>query len=117
MLERIREILTTDVPFNYIVSIERVTFASGWNSKTQSEHLETCLRNAVNSIYNTKPLFIGWGGAIPFAGILGSNFPNSDFLVTGASLPDWNGHGPNENLDLVSLLNLTSALGLLFSKY
>ena len=117
MFERIKEILTTDVPFNYKVSFSRVDIANGWDAKASSDHLTTCLNEAVYQAYHTKPLFVGGGGAIPFASILGESFPNADFLVTGAMLLDSNAHGPNENLDLASTINMTSAIGILFSKF
>ena len=117
MFERIKEILSTDVPFNYKVSFDRVDLADGWDAKAHSEHLVNWLSESVQMSYHTEPLFIGGGGGIPFAGILGENFPDADFLVTGSSLLNCNAHGPNENLDLESTINLTSALGLLFSKY
>ncbi|CAI2367617.1 unnamed protein product [Moneuplotes crassus] len=114
MFERIKELMTTDVPFNYQVSIERPDIAAGWNAKALSEKVDTALNDAVKSSYGTNPVFQGCGGAIPFAGILGEKFPKADFLVTGSSLPDTNAHGPNENLDLPSTRNLTTALAFLF---
>ena len=88
MLERITEILTTDVPFNYKVTLERPDVAGGWDAKALSEKVEKSLNDAVQTAYGTAPIFLGCGGAIPFAGILGEKFPKADFLVTGASLPD-----------------------------
>ena len=115
MLERITEVLTTNVPFNYKVTIERPDVAKGWDAKALSEKVEKSLKNAAQSAYGTDPVFVGCGGAIPFAGILGEKFPEADFLVTGASLPDTNAHGPNENLDLPSTRNLTTALAHLLA--
>ena len=65
----------------------------------------------------TKFLFMRYGGGIPFVNYLGKNYPDTYFLVTGASLPDCSEYGPNENLDLATLINLTSALVVLFSRY
>lgn len=115
MLEDIIETLIKDVPFNYKVSIERPDVANGWNAKPLSEKVEKSLNDAVEKAYGTKPMFMGCGGAIPFAGILGERFPDADFLITGASLPDSNAHGPNENLDLPSTRNLTTTMALLFA--
>eukprot|EP00343_Euplotes_focardii_P003369 CAMPEP_0205812714 /NCGR_PEP_ID=MMETSP0205-20121125/17253_1 /ASSEMBLY_ACC=CAM_ASM_000278 /TAXON_ID=36767 /ORGANISM="Euplotes focardii, Strain TN1" /LENGTH=182 /DNA_ID=CAMNT_0053093839 /DNA_START=18 /DNA_END=563 /DNA_ORIENTATION=- len=102
MLERITEVVSKDVPFGYKVTLERADVANGWNAKALSEGVEKSLNAAVEIAYGTQPIFVGCGGAIPFAGILGEKFPKADFLVTGSSLPDTNAHGPNENLDLPS---------------
>jgi acetylornithine deacetylase/succinyl-diaminopimelate desuccinylase-like protein len=116
MLKKIREVLTTDVPFNYKVSLERVDVSDGWNSKALSEDIDSALKSSVKDVYGTEPAFIGCGGAIPFAEILGRKYPKANFLITGASLPDTNAHGPNENLDLISTKNLTATIGLMLSK-
>ena len=41
---------------------------------------------------------IGEGGTIPFMGMLGDQFPDAQFVVTGVIGPDGNAHGPNEYL-------------------
>lgn len=115
MLDRIKEIVTTDVPFNYKVTLERPDVANGWDAKALDDKLDSSLKDAVDKAYGTKPIQVGCGGAIPFAGILGEKFPKADFLVTGAFLPDANCHGPNENLDLISTKNLITALSLLLN--
>jgi acetylornithine deacetylase/succinyl-diaminopimelate desuccinylase-like protein len=117
MLKGITEILTYQVPFNYKVTIERPDVANGWDSKEHTPDLQEALNYGVDKAYGSAPIFIGCGGAIPFAGILGEKFPEANFLVTGSSLPDSNAHGPNENLDLPSTKNMITALALMLSKY
>lgn len=114
LFEKIKEVVTTDVPFNYQVELLRPEISAGWNAKALSENIETSLNDAVRAAYGTQPLFLGCGGAIPFAAILGEKFPKADFLITGASLPDTNAHGPNENIDLTSVRNITTAFAYLF---
>jgi len=114
--EKVKETLTKDVPFNYKVSFERADLSDGWNAKALSSGVEKALKNGIKDIYGNEPAFIGCGGAIPFAEILGRKYPNADFLITGASLPDANAHGPNENLDLISFKNLTSSIAIMLSQ-
>ena len=117
MLGRIKEIITTDVPFDYKVTIGREDVAKGWDAKELSPGLVQALEYGVNKSYGNVPLQSGCGGAIPFVAILGEKFPNANFLVTGSSLPDTNAHGPNENLDLLSTKRMIYALALMLSKY
>jgi hypothetical protein len=42
----------------------------------------------------------GCGGSIPFMGMLGRQFPHTQFLITGVLGPLSNAHGPNEFLHL-----------------
>ena len=43
---------------------------------------------------------MGEGGTIPFMAMLGEEFPEAQFLITGVLGPNSNAHGPNEFLDL-----------------
>ena len=117
MYNKIKEVLSTDVPFSYKVSFNRPDLSNGWNSHLYSDYLIKTLEESVNEIYNWKPVFKGNGGAIPFVEILAAKLPKAELLVTGASLPDDNAHGPNENLDMISWRNVTSTLAILFTKY
>ncbi len=39
---------------------------------------------------------VGSGGTIPFMGMLGEQFPQTQFFITGVLGPQSNAHGPNE---------------------
>jgi hypothetical protein len=52
-------------------------------------------------------MFLGAGGSIPFIGMLGEKFPETQFLVTGVLGPHANAHGPNEFLHLDYAQKLT----------
>jgi di/tripeptidase len=41
---------------------------------------------------------MGEGGSIPFMGMLGARYPQTQFVVTGVLGPHSNAHGPNEFL-------------------
>ena len=46
-------------------------------------------------------------------GMLGTMFPDAQFLVTGVLGPGSNAHGPNEFLHLPAARHITAALALL----
>ena len=40
---------------------------------------------------------MGEGGSIPFMGMLGEQFPQAQFLITGVLGPESNAHGPKNS--------------------
>jgi len=50
---------------------------------------------------------IGEGGTIPFMAMLGRQFPQAQFLITGVLGPKSNAHGPNEFLHIPYATKLT----------
>jgi hypothetical protein len=44
--------------------------------------------------------YMGEGGTIPFMGMLGEKFPNTQFVITGVLGPHSNAHGPNDFLHI-----------------
>ena len=50
---------------------------------------------------------MGEGGTIPFMAMLGEQFPNAQFLITGVLGPKSNAHGPNEFLHIEYAKRLT----------
>ena len=55
---------------------------------------------------------MGEGGTIPFMGMLGEQFPEAQFMITGVLGPHSNAHGPNEflHLDMVDEINCMRCL-------
>jgi acetylornithine deacetylase/succinyl-diaminopimelate desuccinylase-like protein len=53
---------------------------------------------------------MGEGGTIPFMGMLGTHFPEAQFLITGVLGPKSNAHGPNEFLHLAYAKRLTACV-------
>jgi acetylornithine deacetylase/succinyl-diaminopimelate desuccinylase-like protein len=48
--------------------------------------------------FGKPPAYMGEGGTIPFMGMLGEKFPETQFVITGVLGPQSNAHGPNEFL-------------------
>lgn len=51
----------------------------------------------------------------PFMGLLGSIFPQAQFVITGVLGPGSNAHGPNEFLHLATGERVTSSIALLLA--
>ena len=73
---------------------------SGWFSKPVSEWLDASLDRASNQVFGKPYRRMGTGGTIPFMRMLGDQYPECDFMITGVLGPHSNEHGPNEFLDL-----------------
>ena len=65
-----------------------------------------------------KPFcFIGEGGIIPFMSMLGNQFPNTQFLITGVLGPVSNAHRPNEFLSVLYAKKLMACVSYVLSKF
>ena len=60
---------------------------------------------------------MGEGGTIPFMGMLGEKFPNTQFVITGVLGPHSNAHGPNEFLHIPTGKRVTSAVARLLAAH
>jgi acetylornithine deacetylase/succinyl-diaminopimelate desuccinylase-like protein len=58
------------------------------------------VQEASRASFGRDVAFMGEGGTIPFMGMLGREFPEAQFLITGVLGPRSNAHGPNEYLDI-----------------
>ena len=61
--------------------------------------------------------WMGEGGTIPFMAMLGSRFPDAQFLITGVLGPGSNAHGPNEFLHLPTGRRVTAAVALVLDAH
>ena len=73
---------------------------AGWNAPSFAPWLEASMQRASQQVFGRDAVHLGCGGSIPFMGMLGAQFPNTQFLITGVLGPHSNAHGPNEFLDL-----------------
>ena len=99
--EIIKEKLTTNVPFNSIVTFKTVVLVDGWNQKD----INNCLVESFNR--SSKELFnkecygkIVSGITIPFIKKLENLYPNCNLVVSGLMGNDSNCHCIDECLDI-----------------
>jgi acetylornithine deacetylase/succinyl-diaminopimelate desuccinylase-like protein len=96
-----KRILTEDPPGGAEVTFEASPFVSqGWNAPEFAPWLEQLLNRAGEAAFGHPPAYMGEGGSIPFMGMLGKRFPQTQFVITGVLGPHSNAHGPNEFLHI-----------------
>jgi acetylornithine deacetylase/succinyl-diaminopimelate desuccinylase-like protein len=95
----LRRALESDPPYGATVRFEADP-ASGWAAPPLAPWLARSVQEASRASFGRDVAFIGEGGTIPFMGMLGREFPEAQFLITGVLGPRSNAHGPNEYLDI-----------------
>ena len=81
--------------------------ASGWCAPPLAPWLGHALERASQHHYGKAAAFLGEGVTIPFMSMLGQQYPQAQFVITGVLGPHSNAHGPNEFLDLDYAQRLT----------
>ncbi len=80
---------------------------AGWNAPAIADWLEVSMMKASQGFFDKPSVYMGTGGTIPFMGMLGEQFPEAQFLITGLLGPNSNAHGPNEFLHIEKGKKLT----------
>jgi acetylornithine deacetylase/succinyl-diaminopimelate desuccinylase-like protein len=107
---RLRELLVRDPPYGARVNFEVEKSCSGWHAPTLAGWLEESVDRASRTYFGKPAMYMGEGGTIPFMGMLGEQFPQAQFLITGVLGPHSNEHGPNEFLHLPTAKRLTGCV-------
>src|SRR5262249_19549741 len=76
-------LLVKDPPYGARISYEPGASAAGWNAPGLSPWLEQSLQHASEAAFGAPPAYMGEGGSIPFMAMLGEQFPQAQFVVTG----------------------------------
>ena len=104
---RLTELLTADPPSGATVTVSPGWGATGWDAPPTASWLAAALHASSTAWFDEEPRSIGEGGTIPFMAMLGEQFPNAQFVVTGVLGPGSNAHGPNEFLHVATGEHLT----------
>jgi len=94
----LQKLLEKDPPYGASVRFEPEKASQGWNAPPLAPWLERALTDASRAAFGKPACFLGEGGSIPFMAMLGEEFPNAQFFITGVLGPASNAHGPNEFL-------------------
>jgi acetylornithine deacetylase/succinyl-diaminopimelate desuccinylase-like protein len=114
----VKTVLERDPPYG-----AQVTFknggggAAGWNAPPFAPWLEESISSASRNVFGKNAVSVGSGGTIPFMGMLGEQFPKTQFFVTGVLGPQSNAHGPNEFLHLDYAQKLTACVALVLADH
>jgi acetylornithine deacetylase/succinyl-diaminopimelate desuccinylase-like protein len=115
--EIIRRVLTADPPYGAEISVEFEQAGTGWDAPALAPWLERATSEASQTFYGHDAAYLGLGGSIPFMGMLGEQFPDAQFLITGVLGPKSNAHGPNEFLHIPYAKKLTACVAYIVGRY
>lgn len=107
---RLAELLERDPPHRAQVAFAVEQGSSGWNASPLEPWLERSLSRASQELFGRPACYLGEGGTIPFMAMLGTRFPDAQFVITGVLGPQSNAHGPNEFLELATARRLTGCI-------
>ena len=96
----LKRMLEEDPPYRARVRFDPDWAASGWNAPPLKPSFARLLDACSMESYGRPAAYMGEGGTIPFMNMLGAQFPQAQFLITGVLGPQSNAHGPNEFLHL-----------------
>ena len=104
------ETLLRDPPYGAQVTFKPEHGMAGWNAPSFAPWLEASMQRASQLVFGHEAVHVGCGGSIPFMGMLGAQYPNTQFLITGVLGPQSNAHGPNEFLDIAYTKKITACV-------
>ncbi len=117
VIAEMTEVLEADPPYGARVRFEAEEGAGGWNAPPLETWLATAIDQASEAVFGRPMRLYGEGGTIPFMGMLGQQFPEAQFVITGVLGPESNAHGPNEFLHVRYAQGLTRALALILDAH
>jgi len=103
----VKQRLEADPPYGVSIEFDVDSSLAGWDAPPVAPWLEQAMQDASRATFGRDAMYLGTGGSIPFIGMLGERFPETQFLVTGVLGPHSNAHGPNEFLHLACAERLT----------
>lgn len=106
----VKHALESNPPYGAKVSFEVISAMGGWNAPSTEPWLADAIQSASIHFFGRDAMYMGVGGTIPFMGMLGEKFPQTQFLVTGVLGPHSNAHGPNEFLEIETGKRVTACV-------
>jgi acetylornithine deacetylase/succinyl-diaminopimelate desuccinylase-like protein len=106
----IKQALEADPPYGAAVEFTGGEGQSGWHAPPLAPWLEKAVGQASQEAFGQPAAYMGEGGTIPFMGMLGEKFPDTQFVITGVLGPHSNAHGPNEFLHIPTGKKLTQVV-------
>ena len=113
----VKTLLERDPPYGAQVTYHADAVMTGWNAPAVAPWLEESMQRASREVFGREAVHIGVGGTIPFMGMLGERFPQTQFFITGVLGPHSNAHGPNEFLHIDYTKRLTSCVALVLEDH
>ena len=111
------DIFQSDPPHSAHVSFKVDAAESGWSASKLNQSLMDSLDRASRATFGAPMRQMGCGGTIPFMAMLGEQFPDCQFVVTGVLGPHSNAHGPNEFLEIQTGKNVTASMAMVIADF
>ena len=116
-VQALKRTLEADPPHGAEVVFDAWEGQSGWHAPALAPWLETAVAQASQEAFGNPAAYMGEGGSIPFMGMLGEKFPDTQFVITGVLGPHSNAHGPNEFLHIPTGKRVTMATARLIAAH
>ncbi len=116
-VQAVKRTLEADPPYGAEVEFEAWEGQSGWHAPALAPWLEKAVTEASQAAFGQPAAHMGEGGSIPFMGMLGEKFPDTQFVITGVLGPHSNAHGPNEFLHIPTGKRVTMATAHLIAAH
>ncbi|HZQ02197.1 MAG TPA: M20 family metallopeptidase [Reyranella sp.] len=113
----LKRTLEADPPNGAIVEFDGKDGQSGWHAPQLAPWLEKAVAQASQDSFGKPAAYMGEGGSIPFMGMLGEKFPDTQFVITGVLGPHSNAHGPNEFLHIPTGKHVTAAVASMIAAH
>jgi acetylornithine deacetylase/succinyl-diaminopimelate desuccinylase-like protein len=108
--DALKRVLETNPPYGAKVRFDVESAMGGWNAPAFAPWLQESMQRASRAFFGQDSMYMGTGGSIPFMGMLGEKFPDTQFLITGVLGPNSNAHGPNEFLHVETARKVTGCV-------
>ena len=113
----LKAVLESDPPYNAEVTFQAGRGENGWNAPSLAPWLTAALDEASQAVFGKPTVYQGEGGAIPFMGMLGKRYPQTQFVITGVLGPHSNAHGPNEFLNIGYAKQISTAMASILAAH
>jgi len=116
-VKKLQQVLLADPPSGASVTFTPDWAAGGWLAPEMPAWLLQSIDHASQTFFGKPAVHMGEGWSIPFMGMLGAQFPDARFLITGVLGPGSNAHGPNEFLHLPTAEKLTCCIATVIADH
>jgi acetylornithine deacetylase/succinyl-diaminopimelate desuccinylase-like protein len=115
--QAVKRALEADPPYGAEVVFDGEGGSSGWHAPQLAPWLAKAVAQASQDAFGKPAAYMGEGGSIPFMGMLGEKFPETQFVITGVLGPHSNAHGPNEFLHIPTGKRVTMAVARMIAAH
>ena len=116
-VQAMKKTLSENIPYDATVELQFEKAGEGWNAPESKPWLLDAIDKASKEYFGQMACSMGEGGSIPFMGMLGKQFPEAQFVITGVLGPQSNAHGPNEFLHIPFAKRLTCCISSVIADY